>query len=116
MQRLSFLTETVLSNKINRNRIVLSFKDSPRKPLGRRPSLFFRLEKAGSVVMTNNSESGDTGEERGGRKGESKQAGEIKAVVLRPSDCATLTTSAFLILRGRVHCTVLKCNRPTSFN
>ena len=39
MQRLSYPTETVLSNKIDRNRIVLSFKDSPRKPLGRRPSL-----------------------------------------------------------------------------
>ena len=37
MQRLSYVTETVLSNKITRNRIVLSFKDSPRKPLGRRP-------------------------------------------------------------------------------
>ena len=37
MLRLSYPTETVLSNKITRNRIVLSFKDSPRKPLGRRP-------------------------------------------------------------------------------
>ena len=37
MQRLSYPTETVLSNKISRNRIVLSFKGSPRKPLGRRP-------------------------------------------------------------------------------
>ena len=35
--RLSYPTETVLSNKITRNRIVLSFKDSPRKALGRRP-------------------------------------------------------------------------------
>ena len=35
MQRLTYPTETVLSNKIARNRIVLSFKDSPRKPLGR---------------------------------------------------------------------------------
>ena len=35
MQRLSYPTETVLSIKITRNRIVLSFKDSPRKPLGR---------------------------------------------------------------------------------
>ena len=32
MQRLSYPTETVLSNKITRNRIVLSFKDSPKKP------------------------------------------------------------------------------------
>ena len=39
MQRLSYPTETVLSNKITRNRTVLSFKDSPRKPLGRRPLL-----------------------------------------------------------------------------
>ena len=38
-QRLSYPTETVLSNKIARNRIVLSFKDSPRKPLGRRPKV-----------------------------------------------------------------------------
>ena len=38
MQRRSYPTETVLSNKTNRNRTVLSFKDSPRKPLGRRPS------------------------------------------------------------------------------
>ena len=37
MQRLSYPTETVISNKITRNRIVLSFKDSPRKPLRRRP-------------------------------------------------------------------------------
>ena len=36
MQRLSYPTKTVLSNKITRNIIVLSFKDSPRKPLGRR--------------------------------------------------------------------------------
>ena len=38
MQRLSCPTKTVLSNKINRNIIVQSFKDSPRKPLGRRPN------------------------------------------------------------------------------
>ena len=37
MQRLSYPTETDLSNEIARNRIVLSFIDSPRKPLGRRP-------------------------------------------------------------------------------
>ena len=36
MQRLSYPTETVLSNKITRYRIVLSFKGSLRKPLGRR--------------------------------------------------------------------------------
>ena len=33
MIRLSYPTETVLSNKVSRNRIVLSFKDSPRTPL-----------------------------------------------------------------------------------
>ena len=32
MQRLSYPTETVLSHKMTRNRIDLSFKDSPRKP------------------------------------------------------------------------------------
>ena len=32
MQRLSYPTENVLSDKITRNGIVLSFKDSPRKP------------------------------------------------------------------------------------
>ena len=37
MQRQSYPTETVLSNKITENRIVLSFQDSPRKPLRRRP-------------------------------------------------------------------------------
>ena len=36
MQRLSYHTESVLSNKITGNRINLSFKDSPRKPLRRR--------------------------------------------------------------------------------
>ena len=39
-ERLSYPTETVLSNKITRNWIVLSLKDSPRKLLRRRPSLF----------------------------------------------------------------------------
>ena len=34
---LSYPTETVLSTKITRSRIVLSFKDSPRRPFGRRP-------------------------------------------------------------------------------
>ena len=35
---LSYPLETALSNKITRNTIVLSFKDSPRKPLRRRPT------------------------------------------------------------------------------
>ena len=39
MQKLSYPTETVLSNKITEHRIVLSFKDSPRKPLGRPPGI-----------------------------------------------------------------------------
>ena len=39
MQKLSYPTETVLSNKIGRNRKVLSFKDSPRIPFGRRPKI-----------------------------------------------------------------------------
>ena len=37
MLRLPYPTETALSNKITENIIVLSFKDSPRIPLGRRP-------------------------------------------------------------------------------
>ena len=36
---LSYPAETVLSTKITRNRIVPSFKDSPRKPLGRLPNV-----------------------------------------------------------------------------
>ena len=32
MQRLSYPTETVLSTKTTRNRLVLSFRDSPIKP------------------------------------------------------------------------------------
>ena len=32
MQSLSYPTETVLSNQIIGNRVVLSFKDSPRRP------------------------------------------------------------------------------------
>ena len=50
MQSLSYPTKTVLSNKITRNRIVLSSKDSPRKLLRRRPY----------------------GRKKGGRKGEEK--------------------------------------------
>ena len=40
MQRLSYPTKTVLSNKITRNRIVLSFKGSAGKPLRRRPEVW----------------------------------------------------------------------------
>ena len=37
LQSLSYPTETVLSNKMTRDRIVLSSKDSPKKPQRRRP-------------------------------------------------------------------------------
>ena len=37
MKILSHLTETILSDKNNKNRTVLLFKDSPRKSLGLRP-------------------------------------------------------------------------------
>ena len=47
MQRLSYTTETVLFNKITRNIMFLSFKDSPRKPLGRRPT-----DKSGLVFQS----------------------------------------------------------------
>ena len=43
MQRLSYPTETVLPNKVTRNRIVQSFKDSPRKSLRRRPIIIMLL-------------------------------------------------------------------------
>ena len=41
MQRLSYPTETVISNKIMINRIVISFKHSPRNVLGRRPGVSY---------------------------------------------------------------------------
>ena len=45
---LSYPTETVLSNKIAKNAKVLSFKDSPRKRLGRGPFICHRsLSKKG---------------------------------------------------------------------
>ena len=63
MERLSYLTETVLSNMITRNRIVLSLKDSPRKPLRRRPinashhyngsKLFLAFELTARALNTN---------------------------------------------------------------
>ena len=40
MKRLFYPTETVLSKKIVRSRIVLSVKDSPGKPLRRRPHIW----------------------------------------------------------------------------
>ena len=43
MQTLSYPTETVSSNKITRKRVVLSYKDSPRKILGRRPQATLSL-------------------------------------------------------------------------
>ena len=51
MQRLSYPTETVLSNKMARNRIVPSFKDTPRKPLDGRLSLYF--EASERALLTN---------------------------------------------------------------
>ena len=50
MQRLSYPTETVLSNKTTRKRIVLSFKDSPRKPLRRWPN----FAEGASVIKCSN--------------------------------------------------------------
>ena len=50
MQRLSYPTETVLSNKITRNNIVLSFKHCPRKPLRRQPLV--SLQSAPTVLGT----------------------------------------------------------------
>ena len=51
MQRLSYPTETDLTKKITRNRIVLSLKDSPRKPLGRRPAFNSELESSPITVQ-----------------------------------------------------------------
>ena len=54
MQRLSYPTEIVISNKVTRNRIVLSFKNSPRKPLGRRPyddGLTRHLKRSTSILF-----------------------------------------------------------------
>ena len=50
MQRLSYPTETVLSSKITRNRIVLSFKDSRRKPVRRWLRVYVHLGNVKSVV------------------------------------------------------------------
>ena len=53
MQRLSYPTETILSNKINMNRIVLSHYDSPKIPLRRQPYLpncnYIRANCGGSI-------------------------------------------------------------------
>ena len=53
IQRLSYPTETVLSNKIARSRIVLSFKDSPRKSLRRWPTDLFTHKMPQSASSTN---------------------------------------------------------------
>ena len=50
MQRLSYPAETVLSNKMSKNGIVLSFKDSPRIPLRRRPEEEGRKEEDRTVI------------------------------------------------------------------
>ena len=47
MQRLSFRTETAITNKITGNRIVPSFKDCPQKPLRRRTQARQILEMLG---------------------------------------------------------------------
>ena len=52
MQILSYPIVTALCNKITRNRTIPLFKDSPRKPLGRRPSgslLSFLLRRKGEI-------------------------------------------------------------------
>ena len=51
MLRLSYLTETILFKKITGNRIVLSFKDSPRKPLRRRPLKETDCKLLGAMVF-----------------------------------------------------------------
>ena len=69
MQRLSYPTETVLSNKITRNRIVLSFKGSPRKPLRRRPllSAMWRSRERASDTETISQWRFKMSKEQGGR-------------------------------------------------
>ena len=84
MQRLSYPSEIVLSNNITRNRIVPSFKDSPRKPLRRRPeneekvprdpdivALLPPRNKAARKVMHDPKEKGRLRKgQRGGRPGQ----------------------------------------------
>ena len=48
---LSCPIETIISNKTTRNRIVLSFQDSPRKPLRRRPRKLFSGDDPVSPVF-----------------------------------------------------------------
>ena len=64
MQRLSYPSETLLSNIINRNIIVLSFKYYPRKPLGRRPS----IARIPTVIFVSISGAGRREGGRGNRK------------------------------------------------
>ena len=59
MKRLSQLTETVLSNTITMHRIFLSFKDSHKKPLRRRPPAFFSLSAAQPAHRWRSSNNGD---------------------------------------------------------
>ena len=54
MQRLYYPTETVLSNKITRNRIFLSFKDSFINPLVRRPNVFPPSSKQNWTKLNHN--------------------------------------------------------------
>ena len=60
MQRQSYRTETVLSNKITRKTIVLSFEDSPRKPLRRRPSHLFITSTCHQPTLLVDGRSGET--------------------------------------------------------
>ena len=52
MLRLAYLTETVLSNEIAKNRIALSFKDSPGKPLRRRPIVVMQNCEAVAIGLS----------------------------------------------------------------
>ena len=60
MQRQSYRTETVLSNKITRKTIVPSFEDSPRKPLRRRPSHLFITSTCHQPTLLVDGRSGET--------------------------------------------------------
>ena len=80
MQRPSYPTETVLSNKITMNRIALSFKNSPRKPLRWRPRVMVAQESGRADLI---------GEEDG-----------IKPTSKRPSDRIPRCMTAIPFLKG----------------
>ena len=105
MQRLSFPTVTILSNKITRNEKVLSFKDSLRKPLGRRsrfgpvsfpsPTLsiqtlslplrspFFRVGKCNMAFYLWKYRERKGGSRKGGRKKGGGVSKEVELVVVQ---------------------------------